>query len=150
MSRADGLAAGDVARAVGQVAMGGVMLAAGTAHLTRTRGYRVAVPAWFPGDPDRVIVASGVVEIALGAALAVTWRQPARAWVGLGTAAFLVAVWPGNVSQYLERRDAGPMLDSDAKRLVRLPLQVPLIAWALAAGDVQRVLGSRLPGRRSR
>ncbi|GMA32927.1 hypothetical protein [Litorihabitans aurantiacus] len=149
MSR-DGVAPGVVARAAGQVALGGLMLAAGTAHLRRTRGYRVVVPRWFPGDPDRVIVASGVVELAIGGALVTVWRQPARAWVGVTTAAFLVAVWPGNVSQYLERRDAGPLLDSDLKRLVRLPLQVPLIAGALAAGDVARVLGGRARDDRAR
>ena len=50
--------------------------------------------------------------------------------MGLAVAAFFVAVFPGNVYQWQEKRDA-PGLDTDQKRLVRLFLQPVLVAWAL-------------------
>jgi uncharacterized membrane protein len=41
-----------------------------------------------------------------------------------------VAIFPGNLSQYATRTDAFG-LDTDTKRLVRLPFQPLLVAWAL-------------------
>ena len=54
-------------------------------------------------------------------------------------AAFFVAVFPGNIAQLTERRDALG-LDSDTKRFVRLLFQPTLVAWAVAATDARRVL----------
>jgi hypothetical protein len=69
--------------AIGQVALGAGLLFAGTGHLTKLREeFQAQVPDWFPADPDTVVVASGIVELALGAALVGTWKQPARAAVG--------------------------------------------------------------------
>ena len=92
------------------------------------------MPAWIPLDADIVVLASGVVEIGLGAALLATWRQPARALVGAATAAFFVAVFPGNIAQYTGHHDAFG-LDTDTKRAVRLVFQPVLMAWAVAATD---------------
>ncbi len=131
----------DVVRAAGQVALGGALAFAGVSHLGAAREeFRAQVPSWFPADPDDVVVVSGVVELALGAALLATWRQPARARVGAAAAAFFVAIFPGNVAQLVERKD-GFGLDTDVKRAVRLVLQPGLVAWALGAGDVRRTLG---------
>ena len=67
-------------RVIGQVALGAALLTAGTGHLTKQREeFQAQVPEWFPADPDVVVVVSGVVELALGAALVATWKQPARA-----------------------------------------------------------------------
>ena len=57
--------------------------------------------------------------------------------VGKVVAAFFVAVFPGNISQYAERHDAFN-LDTDAKRLARLFGQPALIAAALRAGGFPR------------
>ena len=46
------------------------------------------------------------------------------------TAAFFVAIFPGNISQYVTGTDAFG-LDSDRARLVRLFFQPVLVAWAL-------------------
>ena len=120
-------------RRVAQVALGAAMLFAGTGHLTFARKeFQAQVPPWVPLDPDLVVLASGVVELAVGAALVVTWRQPARALVGVATALLFVAVFPGNVAQYTEGRDAFG-LDTDRARLVRLFFQPVLIVWALWA-----------------
>lgn len=129
--------------AVGQVALGAALLTAGTGHLTRQREeFQAQVPSWFPADPDVVVVISGVVELALGAALLATWKQPARAVVGGTTAAFFVAVFPGNIAQLTGHVDAFG-LDSDTKRAVRLVFQPVLVAWALGSTDAVRVLRER-------
>jgi uncharacterized membrane protein len=127
-----------LARGVGQVALGAALVGAGTGHLTVLREeFQNQVPPWFPIDPYVVVVASGVVEVGLGAALLATWRQPARAAVGVTAAAFFVAVFPGNIAQLTEHRDAFG-LDSDAKRWLRLPFQAVLIAIALGSTDAVR------------
>ena len=121
--------------AIGQVALGAALLTAGTGHLTRQRqDFQAQVPSWFPADPDSVVVVSGIVELALGAALLGTWKQPARAVVCGTAAAFFVAVFPGNIAQFTEHVDAFG-LDTDAKRAVRLVFQPVLVAWALASTD---------------
>ena len=123
--------AGDVLKAIAQGVLGAVLLFAGTSHLTTAREeFRAQVPSWFPADADTVVVVSGVVEIMLGSALVLTWKQPHRRRLGLLVAAFFVAVFPGNIAQYLEHKD-GFGLDTDAKRLARLPFQLLLVAWAL-------------------
>lgn len=131
------------AAAVGQLALGAALLVAGTGHLTKQREeFRAQVPSWFPAAPDTVVVASGFVELALGAALVVTWKQPSRALVGGTAAAFFVAIFPGNIAQYTGHVDAFG-LDTDTKRAVRLLFQPALVAWALIATDAIRVLKER-------
>jgi uncharacterized membrane protein len=127
---------------LGQVLLGLVLLFAGTAHLTLAREeFQAQVPSWVPLDPDLVVVASGIVEICLGLALLTLWRQPARGIAGAITAAFFVAVFPGNIAQFTEHRDAFG-LDTDAKRAVRLLFQPLLVLWALAATSAVRTLRS--------
>lgn len=121
---------GGLARTVGRVGLGAVLAFAGTSHLTFAREeFRAQVPPWVPVDEDLVVLGSGVVEIALGTALAVAPARH-RAAVGWAAAAFFVAIFPGNVSQYLTHTDAFG-LDTDAKRLARLPGQGALVAWSL-------------------
>ncbi|MDQ2661377.1 MAG: hypothetical protein M3Y52_05830, partial [Actinomycetota bacterium] len=79
-------------------------------------------------DRDAVVVASGAVEIMLGGALVALPQSRRR--MGVILAAFFAAVFPGNIEQYVKRRN-GFGLDTDAKRLTRLFFQPVLIAWAL-------------------
>lgn len=121
---------GEVARHVGRWALGLPLAWAGIGHLTHLREeFQAQVPPWIPLDPDFVVVASGVVEIALGAALVLAPRRfrPAVGWV---VGAFFVAVFPGNISQYTNQVD-GFGLDTDRARLIRLFFQPVLVAWAL-------------------
>ncbi len=130
-------------RTTGQVALGAVLALAGSSHLTLKRDeFKAQVPPWVPLDPDLVVLASGVVEMALGGALLTTWNHPRRATVGAVVAAFFVAIFPGNIAQFTEHRDAFG-LDSDTKRFVRLLFQPALVAWAVAATDARRVLVAR-------
>lgn len=116
-------------RRVGRIALGLAILSAGIMHLTVAREpFQAQVPEWQPFDPDFVVVASGVFEIALGSAL-VTSRKKRHA-VGWIAAAFFIAVYPGNISQLVNHVDSLG-LDSDLKRLIRMPFQPVLIVWAL-------------------
>lgn len=117
-------------RTLGRFALGAFLATAGVAHLTFAReDFQAQVPPWVPVDADAVVVGSGIVEIALGTALLVTPRRY-RPLVGWVVAAFFVAIFPGNISQYLTGADAFG-LDSDAARAVRLLFQPVLVAWAL-------------------
>ena len=119
-----------------RLGLGAMMSFAGTSHLTVAREeFQAQVPDWFPIDKDAVVLASGVVEIAFGAALLALPQR--RALVGAALAAFYAAIFPGNISQYAERHDAFG-LDSDAKRLARLFGQPALIAAALKAAGFPR------------
>lgn len=125
-----------VTETAARLALGAFMSTAGISHLTFAReDFQAQVPDWFPMDKDTVVLASGVVEIAFGAALLALPRH--RAAVGAGLAAFYAAIFPGNISQYAERHDAFN-LDTDAKRLARLFGQPALIAAALWAGGFPR------------
>jgi len=125
-------------RALSKVALGAALIGAGVGHLTNQREeFQAQVPEWVPFDPDDVVAWSGYAEIALGAATLLTWRQPARARVGRLGAMFFLAVFPGNVAQWLERKD-GFGLDTDQKRMARLAFQPLLVGWALHAGDTRR------------
>lgn len=111
--------------------LGAVLLVAGSAHLTVARlEFQAQVPPWLPLPPDWVVVVSGLVELALGAALIVLPRS--RTTVGWIVAAFFVAIFPGNISQYVNRLDAFG-LNSDEARAIRLLFQPMLVAWALWA-----------------
>jgi uncharacterized membrane protein len=83
-----------------------------------------------PLDPDFVVLASGAVEIALGLGLIFVARY--RKQIGWLTAAFFLAVFPGNISQYLTQTDAFG-LNTDEARAIRLLFQPLLIIWALWA-----------------
>lgn len=116
-------------RLVARVVLGLFLLLAGTAHLTvARREFQAQVPSWVPVDADVVVLVSGVIEIVLGLALILLVRR--RAVVGLVVAAFFVAVFPGNVAQFLEQKP-GFGLDTDLSRGLRLLGQPVLVAWAL-------------------
>lgn len=133
-------AARTAVRGIGQAALGVALAGAGIGHLTTQRAeFQAQVPTWVPLDPDLVVVASGIVEIVLGAALLATWRRPARGLVGAAAAAFFVAVFPGNIAQLTEHRDAFG-LDTDAERAVRLLFQPVLVGWALGSTGAVGVL----------
>jgi len=116
-------------QAVSQVGLGLFLTSAGYSHLTVNRiAFQAQVPTWLPLDPDFVVLASGVVEIALGLALLTLWRF--RPYVGLVAALFFVAVFPGNINQFVNGIDAFG-LNSDLARRVRLLFQPVLVLWAL-------------------
>lgn len=114
---------------VARIALGLALAYAGTSHLFWARDeFPAQVPDWVPLDVDLVVVLSGVVEIVLGLSLALWTRH--RVVLGWVAAAFFIAIFPGNISQFVDGDDAFG-LDSDLARALRLPFQPVLIAWAL-------------------
>lgn len=125
-------------RRLAQIVLGFALGYAGVGHLGANRvEFQAQVPSVFKEYADFVVVASGVVEIALGSALLVLWRY--RVVVGWIVAAFFVAIFPGNISQYVNGIDAFG-LDSDTSRLVRLFFQPLLVVWALWSTGAWRSL----------
>ena len=128
---------------VARVVLGGFMVAAGVLHLTTQRQeFQAQVPDWFPLDEDLTVIGSGLVEITLGGAFVALPQH--RRTVGALLAAFFVAIFPGNIAQYVEGTDAFG-LDTDRARFVRLFFQPVLVLWALWAGGL---LGRRAAQRR--
>lgn len=119
-------------RTVARWALALGLAAMGVTHFVQTKGFSRIVPGWAVRatglDEDAIVVASGAVEVGLGAALIALPGDRRR--VGWATAAFFVAVFPANVHQWRTKRSA-PGLDTDTRRLVRLFLQPVLVAWAL-------------------
>lgn len=89
-----------------------------------------------------------MVEIIVGAALLLVWKQPSRAIVGAATALVFVVVFPGNIAQFAEQRDAFG-LTTDLVRGIRLLFQPLLILWALWATDAFRQWRRRRAASRS-
>ena len=84
------------------------------------------MPDWFPLDEDLTVIGSGVVEIALGGAFVALPKH--RRTIGALLAAFFVAIFPGNIAQYVEGTDAFG-LDTDRARFIRLFFQPVLVLW---------------------
>jgi len=123
-------------RAASQLALGLFLVSAGVSHLTVSRlEFQAQVPTWLPLDPDFVVISSGIVEILLGLALITLWRFRKR--VGIVTALFFVAIFPGNINQFVNGIDAFG-LNSDSARAVRLLFQPVLVLWSLWATDAVR------------
>ena len=124
------------------MALGAALVYAGIGHLTFLRQeFQAQVPVWLPLDPDLVVLASGVVEITLGLGLLSTVRI--ASYFGIFTALFFIAIFPGNINQYMQGIDAFG-LDTDQARLTRLFFQPLLVLWALwstsAIGVLKKLL----------
>jgi uncharacterized membrane protein len=125
-----------------QVLLGSALIYTGILHLTSSRlEFQAQVPTWAPFSADFVVLASGVVEILLGLALASLRR---RKEVGIATALFFIAIFPGNISQYVNKVDAFG-LDSDQARLIRLFFQPLLVIWALWSTEAWKILNRKNP-----
>ena len=125
-----------------QMVLGFALAYAGIGHLTSNRQeFQAQVPTLLKDYADFVVLASGVVEIALGVGLIALWRY--RAQLGWLVAAFFVAIFWGNISQYVNGVDAFG-LNSDRARLIRLFFQPLLVMWALGSTGAWRAWRSRV------
>jgi uncharacterized membrane protein len=130
----------ELIRKATQVLLGAALMYAGISHLTTSRlEFQAQVPSWVPFSADFVVLASGVVEILLGLALA-SLRN--RKEVGIAAALFFIAIFPGNISQYINGIDAFG-LDSDRARAIRLLFQPLLVIWALWSTGAWRSIKKR-------
>ena len=130
-----------IAQRIPQIILGIALAYAGITHLTSKREeFQTQVPTILKSIADFVVLASGVVEIVLGLSLIFLWQY--RVQVGWVVAAFFVAVFPGNISQYLNHVDAFG-LDSDRARFIRLFFQPLLVIWALWSTGAWQSLRAR-------
>ena len=122
--------------------LGFALAYAGVGHLTTSRTeFQAQVPTLLEEYADFVVLASGVVEIALGVGLIALWKY--RVQLGWVVAAFFVAIFWGNISQYVNGVDAFG-LNSDRARLIRLFFQPLLVMWALGSTGAWKSWRSRL------
>jgi uncharacterized membrane protein len=120
-----------VVKKIARYLLGTALIYAGVGHFGFSRvEFQAQVPPWVPLDADFVVLASGAVEICLGLGLIFISRY--RKQIGWLTAAFFLAIFPGNISQYLTQTDAFG-LNTDEARAIRLLFQPLLMIWALWA-----------------
>lgn len=104
--------------------MAALYILAGLNHFRVPRLYTRMIPPAL-SSPKALNIISGFAEIILGAALCI----PAISnWAAWGIIMLLVAVFPANVYMFTNQR-AG-MGAPRWMLLLRLPLQIALIAWA--------------------
>ena len=105
---------------------------AGAMHFVIPKTYLRIMPPYIPA-PEAMVYASGVAEIAGGAAL----MHPAtRRLGGWWLVATLIAVFPANLHMALEPKRYEKGIPGGRTALyARLPVQLLFIAWAYAAGD---------------
>lgn len=121
-------------KTIAKYGLGTMLITAGIGHLTFARKeFQAQVPEWVPLEKDDTVVYSGIVEIAMGTAIIAAPKRY-ESLVGKVAAGLFAAVFPGNYTQYKERRNAFG-LNSDNKRLARLFMQPLLFYWAIKSTD---------------
>ena len=120
------------------------MAVAGTAHWLNPTPFIQHLPEWTP-IREELILGTGIIEVALGAALLL--RQPWRGIAGVILAAYLIAVFPGNVyvavaDVPVDGQPGGPY------PWARLPLQILFVAWALWSAGGLNTIRTRANGLR--
>ncbi|MFD0201357.1 MULTISPECIES: DoxX family protein [Saccharothrix] len=111
------------------LALAGLLGAAGVTHFAKPKPYDAIVPRALPGKPRTWTYLSGAAELALAAAVAV---PRTRGVGGKLAAGFFAAVFPANVKMAYDYRTKSRRAKAIAYG--RLPLQVPLVLWALRVG----------------
>lgn len=116
---------------VSALALAAVLLGSSTIHLFKPHIYEPLVPKWL-GPARPWIIGSGVAEVACGALLLPRRTRRLGGWLSAG---LFVFVFPGNIKSAI---DGGLPVDgflgSAAVAWARLPLQVPLVLWAVRHG----------------
>lgn len=102
---------------------------AGTMHFIIPGQYVAVMPPALPLHRELVYL-SGALEIAGGIGLLIPHTRRAA---GIGLILLLLAVWPANLQMLLDARAAGASAWAQTLLLLRLPLQLVLIAWVWRA-----------------
>jgi uncharacterized membrane protein len=106
--------------------LSGLLTVTGTLHFVVPKVFADIVPPQLP-SPIGLVYASGVAELVCAAGLAVPRTRRVAGWA---TAALFVAVFPGNIQMALDAGDRSTTYQ--ALTYARLPLQVPLVVWAVS------------------
>src|SRR3954451_6800531 len=104
----------------------------GTLHFVVPRTFEAIVPPQLP-QPRALVHLSGAAELACAAGLVVPRTRRLAGWA---TAALFVAVFPGNVQMALDASDGSTLYR--AAPYARLPVQLPLVAWAVQVSRFSR------------
>ncbi len=118
-------------RRFGLAALAAVVAGSGVLHLVVPTPYQRIVPAPLAQWRSELVAVSGVAEIGCAALLLFARTRRVGAYA---TVLLFVAVFPANVQMALDGgvRGAGFPADSAVLAWLRLPLQVPLVLWALS------------------
>jgi uncharacterized membrane protein len=100
----------------------------GVLHFAAPKPYDSIVPAALPGSARTWTYLSGVAELVVALALAV---PRFRRLGGLLAALLFIGVFPANVQMAIDYQRSGKPLPARLMAFGRLPLQVPLVLWAL-------------------
>jgi len=117
-------------------ALAALVAAAGVAHFVAAEPYEEIVPPSLPGTASFWVQVSGVAELLCAAGLLPGKTRRAAA---TATALLFVLVFPANVQMALD--GGGDRVPAWAAWL-RLPLQVPLLWWALRVRRAAPTTGS--------
>jgi uncharacterized membrane protein len=117
-------------RAASPYLLAGLLVGAGITHFVRPDFYDALVPPVLPGPTRAWVYGSGALELAVGALVALPRTRRRGA---LSAAALFVAVFPGNVYMAIEPGDVPRWA-----AIARLPLQVPLVLWAVQVARRER------------
>ena len=120
-------------------ALAALLAGAGVTHFAAPAFFDAMIPGFLPGTPRTWTYGSGAVELAVGVAV----LAPRTRRVGaLAAAALFTGVLPGNIKMACDARHS----DSPTYRagtLLRLPIQAPLITWALRVRRQSATTGTR-------
>ncbi len=106
-------------------------MGAGALHFLIPRAYEAIVPDWLPARRE-LVYASGVAEFLGGLGVLFPKTRRFASWWSIAT---LVVVFPANLHMALHaERYAQSFPGGELGLWLRLPLQLPVIAWAWAAG----------------
>lgn len=98
---------------------------AGVLHFIFPVQYASVIPSWLPAHTALVAI-SGVGELAGGLGLLLPLTRRAAGW---GLLLLCVAVLPANMQMWLTAIETDKPLWIITLLLLRLPLQIPLMAW---------------------
>ncbi|MFM8713887.1 MAG: hypothetical protein ACKOE7_11080, partial [Actinomycetota bacterium] len=103
------------------------LLGAGIMHFVNPSFFDAIVPPWVPGSARAATYVSGVAEMLVGLGVIVGRTRRVALW---SAAALFVAVYPANLYMAWDWRDRE--LADQLVAYGRLPLQIPMIWWAVA------------------
>jgi uncharacterized membrane protein len=113
--------------AIGLALFAGVFIASGFLHFFYPQPYVRIIPPFLP-RPLALVRVSGAAEILGGAGVLL---PTLRRWAAYGLALLLVAVFPANIYMAVAHVPFRGLMGETWVQWLRLPLQIPLIAWAL-------------------
>jgi uncharacterized membrane protein len=112
--------------------LAGLLTVGGLMHFAKPKPYDAQIPKQLPGSARAWTYASGVAEIGVAAAIA---APRTRRLGGLAAALLFVGIFPANVKMAVDAQRKQAPAKFRAITLGRLPLQWPLVAWALKVRD---------------